>query len=259
MFLAPVGVYLGMKLWMYHSWLVYISEYVSSTETLAILLSTVPIWYCYLKCWSSDPGYVKSHQAENMRRLVEEVEGGGIDCLNSAKFCWTCLHYKPMRSKHCSRCDRCVRTFDHHCPWVGNCVAQNNHHYFVLFLLMMVVMQTWCLSGLYRYFSHFSSLTTLATLATFHPSLLALAGFQFLTLCWTVLLLVCQVYQISHLAMTTNERMNVRRYKHFHTSRPGVYSSPFSDGHVRNLVRFFSGGRGMYHRHQDLDRQDRIV
>ena len=43
MFLAPVGVYLGLKLWMYHSWLVYISDYVSSTETLAILLSTIPM------------------------------------------------------------------------------------------------------------------------------------------------------------------------------------------------------------------------
>ena len=76
---------------------------------------------------------------------------------------------------------------------------------------------------------------------------------------WVSCLGVCQIYQVIFLAMTTNERMNVRRYKHFHTSRPGVYSSPFSDGHVRNLVRFFSGGRGMYHRHQDLDRQDRIV
>ena len=78
MTLAPVGVYLGFKLWMYHTWLVYISAYVSSAQTIAIIISTLPIWYCYLRCWTSDPGYVTSRQAENMRRLVEVLETRGV-------------------------------------------------------------------------------------------------------------------------------------------------------------------------------------
>ena len=38
------------------------------------------------------------------------------------------------------------------------------------------------------------------------------------------------------LAMTTNERMNQARYKHFHTGRRGVMRSPFDRGAWQNFV-----------------------
>ena len=45
-------------------------------------------------------------------------------------------------------------------------------------------------------------------------------------------------FQIVILAMTTNERMNLARYSHFHTSRRGFYDSPFNRGYWQNLVDF---------------------
>lgn len=41
---------------------------------------------------------------------------------------------KPMRAHHCRICNTCVLGYDHHCPWVGQCVGARNRRFFVVFL-----------------------------------------------------------------------------------------------------------------------------
>lgn len=48
-----------------------------------------------------------------------------------------CVYDEVIKSEtsfHCTICNRCVEMFDHHCPFVNNCLGRRNHKYFIIFL-----------------------------------------------------------------------------------------------------------------------------
>ncbi|KAL5022709.1 hypothetical protein ScPMuIL_001864 [Solemya velum] len=44
--------------------------------------------------------------------------------------CKVCRLKRPPRAHHCRRCQQCVLKMDHHCPWINNCVGEENHYLF---------------------------------------------------------------------------------------------------------------------------------
>ena len=57
-------------------------------------------------------------------------------------YCNLCQRVMPPRSDHCQMCGVCNLRVDHHCIWVGNCVAVQNHKFFLLYLFYKVLALT---------------------------------------------------------------------------------------------------------------------
>ncbi|CAJ1408323.1 unnamed protein product [Effrenium voratum] len=64
------------------------------------------------------------------------------------KWCRTCQIVRPPRCSHCPDCDQCVLRYDHHCPFVNNCIGQRNYHFFVGFVTSVVCLALAVLPGL---------------------------------------------------------------------------------------------------------------
>ena len=92
--------------------------------------STAFMFVFFLCSWLISPGYLKRTKSPgHLYNLLQQKDPNQL--------CFDCILVKPDRSRHCEICKSCVKVYDHHCPWINNCVGTKNHKFFINYIIFM--------------------------------------------------------------------------------------------------------------------------
>jgi palmitoyltransferase len=96
-------------------------------DSIYQVLSCLEIVFFVVVCLKN-PGYIKKNHEKMLLDLTKTIE-----CY---QICPECVVKRPPRSRHCQICNQCVEKFDHHCPWINNCIGGRNLGIFYCFLIV---------------------------------------------------------------------------------------------------------------------------
>lgn len=201
----------------------------SSLVLLSVLL--------YFTVSLMDPGFVRSDQDAKGTTVDDDEELEKMIPQEQSSFkqrrCGYCFLLQPMRARHCKMCKQCVRRFDHHCPWIDNCVGERNHKWFLLYLCVQFVAVSW---GLQAAWSGIVFAPTWQQWFTQNGFLLGALGLTGVFTMVVLLLMGIHVY-LASVNTTTWEFMS--RHRISYLKHCDTEDNPFDRGVICNLWDFF--------------------
>ncbi|KAG1968754.1 palmitoyltransferase ZDHHC12-A isoform X2 [Pimephales promelas] len=184
-----------------------------------------------------DPGFVLSDDDTKGAPVVRDEELEKMipqeHCSVKQRRCGFCFLLQPMRARHCRTCQRCVRRFDHHCPWIDNCVGERNHRWFLLYLCVQFAAVCWALQAAWSGVVFASSWQQWFSRNGFLLGAIAVTG----VFSVVVLLLLCIHLYLASANTTTWEFMS--RHRIVYLKHRDSEDNPFDRGVVCNLWDFF--------------------
>eukprot|EP00249_Psilotum_nudum_P015876 c25566_g1_i1 orf=202-2070(-) len=227
-----------------------ISAVVGVWAWLSVILATTGLCLLY-RCTSKDPGYIKvtnrqsQDQKDDQPLLKSELSNPALWAGYWSQLCPTCKIVRPLRSKHCSSCNKCVEQFDHHCPWISNCVGKMNKWDFFIFLsIETVAMLLSAIITIQRLWTDPNSPSSfgawISYVGTYQTGALAFLVADFFIFMGVVTLTGMQAAQIAR-NITTNEMANAMRYTYLKSS-DGRFHNPYDHGFQKNCTDFLING-----------------
>lgn len=217
---------------------------------LGVFLASAGLVLFY-RCSRKDPGYIRMniHDSQNLKDdeplLKIEQNHPALLAGNWSQLCATCKIVRPLRSKHCSTCERCVEQFDHHCPWVSNCVGKRNKWDFFMFLMLEV--SAMLITGAVSFIRVLTDPLAPSSFGawinhtgTHHTGAIAFLIVDIFLFFGVAVLTVVQASQISR-NITTNEMANVMRYSYLR-GPGGRFRNPYDHGIRKNCSDFLING-----------------
>jgi len=248
---------LGMIFIAFAFWPTYPDYWVFHSLELLVGFICMLLMFALLR---SDPGFIdpyevkveKRHRGENPEDVealvdVERQDAGIIrkgpdfkylrgeykrrlQMADTERLCATCQVWKINRSKHDVHSNRCVAKFDHSCPWVNRPVGAGNYRLFLTFTFMengiLGVVFIWSCIYLHYYLKSFSGILLLPYTISTASVLLYAIGFNY------------QHSKLVNRNITTNEKMNWRRYDYLKVPGGESLKNPYDNGAKANFKTF---------------------